>query len=228
MIFIVDIGKKLGFLKSLFSNKKEEEHYLVFYRKDDINLIENLDKKTINYYNNLKLLGDLETINKELNIITVKTNNNLEKYSISDLNKKETSIDRVSWELSENYPEICILTLTPFIISSANKNILKVRQCLFSNYCSGKFNRFPMFATIEEYKEENTIIKFPNFSKKINILTGETEYNSEFTLDEDVINFIEGNLELNGELKSLENKYIENINNNSKEINDLLEFINNF
>ena len=228
MIFIVDIGKKLGFLKSLFSNKEEEGHYLVFYRKDDINLIKNLDKKTINYYSNLKLLGDLETINKELNIITIKTNNNLEKYSISDLNRKETNIDRISWELSENYPEICILTLTPFIISSVNKNILKVRQCLFSKYCSCKFNRFPMFATIGDYKEENTIIKFPNFSKKVNILTGEIEYDSEFTLDKDVIDFIEGRSELNGELKSLENKYIEKINNNSKEINDLLEFIKNF
>ena len=85
-----------------------------------------------------------------------------------------------------------------------------------------------MFATIGDYKKENTIIEFPNFSKKVNILTGEIEYDSEFKLDKDVIDFIEGRSELNGELKSLENKYIEKINNNSKEINDLLEFINNF
>ena len=124
MIILVNYKRKNWFQK-LFSNK-DNETYIVYYRKDNTNEVE-IHSEFPTYMKNFYKLDGEFYYNKQLKVLINK--NTSEKFSTWDLVKNSESLDfnieNLSWYIYERYYGTnTVISFIPYIITKIDKNII--------------------------------------------------------------------------------------------------------
>lgn len=200
---------------------KESDRYSIYYRDDGINKISEFSEFPA-YYKNLIKLEGLWEINPNNHREIVEINSG-EKKILRELTKKKEGyflekFDNIIWIKENNELEVYDRSTSkyiyiPYLVSSISEDILKSRALLHFVYYyqrTGKPCSIQSIRIVKEIpgytrqNEEETFIELNPYYKEIDECSG--EINETLKITQDLIDFLEGKIELDNKMKEVEYK----------------------